>query len=160
MSEIRDRPFFSFSQVPTKRNGDCLEWVNKPTGSGYGVFIHDTVRWSAHRLAWEFANNKLIPKGMLVRHTCDNRICVNPKHLLLGTPKQNSRDAVDRNRMAKGERHYKAKIDDVSVQLIRYLSDCGVQHKRLAALYGYCESNISKITKLKSRGHVQDLVVF
>ena len=53
---------------------------------------------SVYRLAWKLANKKSIPKGLVIRHTCDNRGCVNPFHLLIGTQKDNHNDMVSRGR--------------------------------------------------------------
>lgn len=50
------------------------------------------------------AKNGPIPKGLVVRHTCDVRECVNPDHLILGTQKDNIRDMHDRGRYAGGRR--------------------------------------------------------
>ncbi len=51
-----------------------------------------------HRLAWEAHNAEPIPKGMLVRHTCDNPACCNPNHLILGTDQDNVNDMFERKR--------------------------------------------------------------
>lgn len=52
----------------------------------------------AHRLSWEWTHKQKIPKGKLVRHRCDNRLCINPEHLLLGTQQDNIMDMVGRGR--------------------------------------------------------------
>jgi hypothetical protein len=57
-----------------------------------------TSKFKAHRVAWEMFNGP-IADGLIVRHKCDNPNCVNPKHLEVGTQKQNMMDASARGRL-------------------------------------------------------------
>jgi hypothetical protein len=82
---------------------ECNPWTKAINNLGYGISWKDGKTISAHRKVYEESYGP-IPKGLMVRHTCDNRSCVNPKHLILGTAKQNSQDMVDRNRQAKGSK--------------------------------------------------------
>ncbi len=71
---------------------DCWEWEASCIPTGYGWFsivCGHTV--GAHRVAWEIANGP-IPDGLIVMHLCDNRKCVNPGHLVLGTNQANQYD--------------------------------------------------------------------
>ncbi len=94
--------------IKVKRGGpdDCWPWQGtRSNGYGQIAVTHDgrgrrQRRLLAHRVAWELANGKKIPRGLLVRHRCDNPPCCNPQHLLLGTHGDNIADAVARGRLA------------------------------------------------------------
>ena len=80
--------------------GPCEEWVGPRYPSGYGKPKHGRY---AHRDAYAAAHGH-IPKGMCVRHRCDNPPCVKLSHLILGTHADNMADMVARGRQCKGER--------------------------------------------------------
>jgi len=76
----------------------CYEFqgcLNKP--NGYGILIFDRQRFYVHRLSYELYKGT-IPDNMQVCHTCDNRRCIRPSHLFLGSNKDNSDDMMKKKR--------------------------------------------------------------
>lgn len=126
----------------------CWEWQGVVMKIGYGqVSIHGKPKYS-HRLAWELVHGD-IPKGMYVRHSCDNRKCVNPKHLSLGTFYDNMQDAIDRRRFKHSEEHWNSKLNRAAVRKIREQAKSGEFHKDIAADYGVSRTVITNIVNRK-----------
>jgi hypothetical protein len=109
----------------------CILWEGGKTGAGYGDCKVEGKSVGAHRIAWMKANNQAIPPNMVVMHTCDTPLCVNPEHLKLGTVQDNVLDAF-----AKGRRTiptpYKSLNRD-QVKELRVLYGLGWGCDRLAA---------------------------
>ena len=127
----------SFEKVITDTVTGCKVWTGTTFWNGYGR-IGDK---RAHRVSYEEAHGP-IPAGLLVCHRCDNRLCVNPDHLFLGTTDDNMADMVSKGRSARGERHGRAKITDEIAGEIRGSS---LTCREAAKRYGLSKSMISYI---------------
>lgn len=92
-----------FKKIKEDKSG-CWIWMGRPNFYGYGQFMMMYKNYRAHRLSYEIHKGK-IPNGMHVCHTCDIRLCVNPKHLFLGTAKDNMHDCHKKGRF-KGWQHF------------------------------------------------------
>lgn len=91
------------------KTDSCWLWNGVKDDSGYGLLCIDSNRSRAHRYSYTI-HNGLIPKGLLVRHSCDNPSCVNPDHLSLGTHKDNKMDSILKLRHAHHESNGRAVI--------------------------------------------------
>lgn len=84
-----------------KQENGCWEWTGCCTIMGYGKvnFTHQGVKkkWYVHRLSYYLTHGEIPPKALIL-HSCDNRRCINPEHLHLGTPQENSNEMVLRGR--------------------------------------------------------------
>lgn len=107
---------------------------------------------SAHRYSYELHYGP-IPEGMFVCHTCDNPSCVNPAHLFLGTPQDNSLDRNSKGRHEYGVNHWKSKLTEDQVREIRS-SNLGLSE--LGRKYGVSPQAIQKIRKRITWKEVDD----
>lgn len=120
----------------------CWPWLASCFWHGYGKFAKNQRLHYAHRFAYELANGP-IPDGMFVCHTCDNRKCVNPAHLFLGTHTDNMRDAARKKRLPGPTR-----LTWPKVRAIRdaYATGQSTQ-ETLAQQYGVGPSTIRRIVQ-------------
>jgi hypothetical protein len=148
--------------------GECWVWIGGKSSTGYGAFgLRHGQALGAHRVAWALAHGAETG-GLFVCHRCDNRVCVRPAHLFLGTHEDNMRDMVEKGRKPKGddspsrrhihsrprgEEHGNAKLTDSQVRQIRdcYRGRGGPTMKELAEAFRVSKSNIFSIVKMLSR---------
>ncbi len=114
----------------------CLEWAGFRDTHGYGRFRRrrhrqglEPIDIKSHRAAFWLANGSL---PGLVRHTCDNPPCVDPNHLLAGTHADNSRDALERDRLVG---HPRRLSDETEDEVRALYARGGISYRALAAQY-------------------------
>lgn len=125
----------------------CWEWQgSRFQDSGYGMFHIDSVPVGAHRVAFKLFKG-VIPKGLLVCHTCDNRGCVRPSHLFLGTASDNTQDMLKkrRNRPVVGERVKAHKLTVAEVIEVRKARALGALLRELAEKYAVSIASVSRV---------------
>jgi len=139
-----------------KSNG-CWIWDKALDRQGYGtisigILSNGTKRKvKAPRIMWELYHGEN-PGDMFVCHHCDNPSCVNPKHLFLGTHKDNQSDSVNKGRHRSiGGKNPKAKLKDSDIRVIR---SSPLKYKFLAEIFGVSISTIARIRTNKLWRHV------
>ena len=93
-----------------------------------------------------------IPSGLVVRHKCDNRACINMEHLELGTPEDNWRDMFTRGRNARGECVGSAKLTEEDVREIRASRDRQID---IASRFHIRQGHVTKIKSRQLWRHVR-----
>lgn len=151
---------------------ECWLWMAGTGDYGYGSFWANGRNVGAHAFSYELANGP-IPDGLFVCHDCpggDNPHCVNPAHLFLGTPGDNTRDAAKKGRMPKGdmnglrihpdsalkgERNRASKVTAAQVTEIRMRYAAGTETQTdLARRFGVTQTAIWRIVRGHSWKHL------
>jgi uncharacterized protein (DUF433 family) len=128
-------------KVVSESLGNCWEWLGGKYNTGYGQLIRNI--WgeeTTHRWSYKHFHNVELTSDILVRHRCDNRICVNPNHLEEGTKQQNIQDMIDRHPQPCGRKFNKEQVEEI----LMYRS-LGMIYKDIAEHYGVSRRTIEKL---------------
>lgn len=125
----------------------CWPWTAATNKQGYGVFKHEGKMRNASRVAYILTHGPLPSAKVMVRHTCDNPPCCNPAHLTPGSCADNGQDAKERGRLARGERHGRARLTPAVVREIRTAAAVGEGQRSIAARYGIAQTTVSQIVR-------------
>jgi hypothetical protein len=132
-----------FFERVLKNNNRCWKWLGSyHTKNGYGNFHFGIIkkRDFAHRVSY-WIHNGVYPYGMVIKHSCDNKWCVNPEHLSMGTIAENIKEAVERGLIPYGENSSSSKLTKAQVDFIR---SNNIAIAVLAAQFGVSDSTISR----------------
>lgn len=131
------------------RSGECWIWTGRTTATGYGHFDIDGRVLRAHRFSFALSTGSPIPVGMSVCHRCDNRRCVRPGHLFLGSHVDNMRDMAAKGRAPArlGVKNCAAKLTADDVARIRSRLAMGDRQTDLARAFGVTQANVSSIAR-------------
>lgn len=124
---------------------ECWTWQASLDGRGYGQFsIGQNRMYRAHRLALELTGIE-VPPNSVVCHRCDNKRCVNPGHLYVGTKKTNAADAVARGQVAHGQRNARSKLTEAQVSEVILRLRNGETQRSVADHFGVSQGAIWEI---------------
>jgi len=157
----RLRPIADLFWRKVDKSGDCWLWTGSQCARGYGhmaVTLSEGRRFlPSHRLAYILCHGT-IPDGLWVLHNCpngDNPRCCNPAHLYLGTPRDNTQDAIRKGRWCRGAASPNAKLRPAQViEIRRRHAEEGCSMPALAAQYGVSDSLIFAIVHRQSWKHI------
>ncbi len=138
----------------------CIEWQGNVKRDGYGRIMVNAKMVSVHRLSLELKLGRPILSGYLACHTCDNRVCINPDHLLEGTPKENIQDAIQKGRKDNTHKHLSRsyKLTTVQIVEIHQKRRGGTTYTDLAREYGVSRETIKRVLSFPEPT-VSDIVI-
>jgi len=143
-----------WDKVKIGKPDECWEWQASIHPLGYGNIrmrsISKSGQLRAHRVSYMITNGE-IPEGLFVCHKCDNRACVNPNHLFLGTPKDNSEDMSKKGRSIKGRKTGRKVIgySKINKEIADQIRNDLLPYSQLIKKYGVCKSTISYVKNNK-----------
>lgn len=151
-TKIVDKPF---------QPDACWEWQGMTTDSGYGqmwiydisnndgVMLKSRHRDRAHRISYSIHNNCEIGEDCVL-HKCDNRLCVRPDHLFVGTRGDNCTDKVRKGRQARGMDNGLYCDDDIK-EVRRLKAETNFSQNKIARMMSMSPALVSLIINNKHR---------
>lgn len=151
---------FNLSYIPEALTG-CWLWLGTQSGSnGYGKIRTSAGHMMAHRYSFEIHKGK-IPENMIVMHSCDTPLCVNPLHLSIGTSQDNENDKKNKGRQARGERLARAQNNYVrcgekspthklTLEQVNEIRNSNLSQRKIAKIFAITQANVSLIKRGKT----------
>ena len=149
----------------------CWEWQASLDGRGYGQWVQGNQSFRAHRLAHSLYYLTDL-EGLVLRHICDNKLCVSPYHTIPGTHSDNARDAYDRGIRQKrdrshilrqraspktnfGDNHHRSKLTGDNVREIRRRYAEGEAQRALATEFSISKGVINQVVQRDTWKHIE-----
>ena len=126
----------------------CWECISHTLDKGYPIVNRHKKKHRMSRYVYELYYGEA-PINMVVMHSCDNPKCINPKHLSLGTNKDNTQDMLNKNRGNKGKRSYNTNLSKDQLLEIKQMLINKVNGKYIAEKFNVAPGTISNIKKGK-----------
>ena len=147
----------------TSNEDECWEWAGYIGAQGYGALTYQNKSWRAHRLAYILTYGELPEMGgyhgACVLHKCDNRACVNPNHLFVGTQADNLKDMRAKNRQVlatnlKGSKNKASKLKEEDIPIIMKMRAEGFSLSRIGNKFNVDKVCIGFVVNGKTWKHV------
>jgi hypothetical protein len=146
-----------WSKVAVAGPDECWDWIGSLEPHGYGQILDHRRLVKAHRVSWEIHNGP-VPDRLCVCHHCDNRRCVNPAHLYVGTRKDNNRDRGARKRGREsrdiGELHHNARFTEAEVRAIIAMLEAGYSQGEVGRFFGVRQTTIGRFANRQTWKHL------
>lgn len=159
-SDIKPKRQEAFWKRLDKRSDGCWVWTGYVSntrvgnkGMSYGRISLNNRNHYTHRIAYILTKGD-IPKGLVVRHMCNNSLCCNPDHLELGTFYDNSEDKMKAGRQAKGCSNGRSKLNE---RQVAYMRNSKRSHSYFSRLFSVGNNTIRKARFGDTWTHLNDM---
>ena len=154
-NQPRQELFWSHVQIGA--SDECWPWTGYTDKDGYGTTKFNKRMMRVHRVAYYLTSESEISSNLCVCHRCDNRKCVNPSHLFLGTHGDNMKDGVLKRRFSHGETHCHAKLTAEQVRQLRKVrAESGLSYEKLGAMFGISDTTAFQAVKGDRWKHITE----
>jgi hypothetical protein len=150
-----------WKHVAKRSAQECWLWRGRNVPRGYPSIRIEGRAYKASRVAWWLHHGEWPPRGLHACHHCDTPSCVNPRHLFLGTQRENMRDASKKGRVGnpahvqvRGERQGHSKLTEEAVRIIRNAPANTATYDALAERFGIARATVYGIRSRRWWKHV------
>lgn len=136
-------------------NGCWICTSHVPDLHGYPTCKRNHKKTKICKVFYEEYKNTTVSKELCLCHKCDNRMCINPDHIFLGTKSDNSKDMVSKNRQAKGEGNKNSKLTEEQVREIKF-GCTGMKYTEIAMKFNIAANTVGYIKSNRLWSHIKE----